>query len=145
MSGNPPNLLADTQYSKNPWPGYSITAGLNYDLGQQTVPVNNRPALTGIIPTGGIPALDQGVRAEAYQNGGPTQANAQAVNGLQAQAIPPETYNGHYGDRITSPVKQAMGDVPPPTAEPGGQNSTNGAGQNPPGSDLGILSTPTSP
>jgi hypothetical protein len=103
LSGSPPNLLAETPYSKNPWPGFSQTAGLNYTDGDQPVPPENVPVLTGIQPVGGIPALDRGIRPEQYANGkNPQAANAQAVPN-----VPPETYNGHYADTVNSPRKQA--------------------------------------
>jgi hypothetical protein len=114
LSGSPPNLLAETPYSKNPWPGFSQTAGLNYTEGNQPIPPENVPVLTGIQPVGGIPALDQGIRPELYADG----KNPQAANAQSVPNVPPETYNGHYGDTINSPRKQAE------AAQNGGQAAT---------------------
>src|SRR5690606_37377639 len=101
LSGSPPDLLADTPYSLNPWPGYSQTAGLNYELANVPFPPENVPVLTGIVPTGGIPALDQGIRDETYQGGNdPTIINAQSAGNMDAQGIPPQYYDGTYAQTI---------------------------------------------
>jgi hypothetical protein len=168
LSGSPPNLLADTPYSQRPWPGYSQTAGLNYDLNQIAFPPQSVPVLTGIVPTGGIPALDQGLRAEAYSAGTtPTNINTQAAQNMTASGIQPQYYDGTYADHIFSPVDQAAGEVPPPVQQP---PINQGNGEQPPvggqatpttdqgidvqpatpiptdsGGDLGIITPPTSP
>ncbi|MBZ0282049.1 MAG: hypothetical protein K8L97_15020 [Anaerolineae bacterium] len=147
VSGNTPNLLAETQYSQNPWPGFSTTAGLNYDMANVPVPPENVPALTGIQATGGIPALDQGIRPELYQSGDPLTVNAQAVQGAQAQGIAPQYYDGTYSDYAGSPLKQALTasqgagtspDTPPPVE--GGQQPPVQPGN---GGQSGVTITPT--
>lgn len=154
VSGNPPNLLADTDYSLNPWPGFSTTAGLNYDMANLPVPPENVPVLTGIQAVGGIPALDQGVRPELYQNGDPAAVNTQAVGNAQAQGIPPQYYDGTYADYAGGPLKQAQAaaqgmNTPPivptdaggqpiqPTPPTGGQPGVSVTPT--PSEDLGIL------
>lgn len=129
VSGNAPNLLAETQYSQNPWPGFSTTAGLNYDMANIPAPPENVPVLTGIEAEGGIPLLDQGIRPELYQDGGePIDVNAQAVEQTQAQGIPPQYFDGTYADYANSPLKQALAAVqagsgtPPETPPPVNNN-----------------------
>ncbi|MBL8153133.1 MAG: hypothetical protein JNM70_03030 [Anaerolineae bacterium] len=152
LSGNAPNLLAETPYSQDPWPGYSITAGLNYEsLAYQPIPAGNIPLLTGIVPVGGIPLLDEGLRPDLYQGDStPQTMNAQAEANLQAQSVPNQTFNGDYGEQAASPRQQAIqpGQQPQPIqptplpAEPG-----VAATPVPPGGDLGIIPTaqPNSP
>jgi hypothetical protein len=145
LSSNPPNLLAETDYIRHPWPGYSLTAGLNYPptLANAPIPPENIPVLTGIVPQGGIPALDQGVRGDTYQNGGnPDTVNAQAVGSMQGQSVPAQYYDGTYADYVTSPRKVA-GSWPSGTPNDG----TGGPALPPdatpvPESDLGIVPTP---
>jgi hypothetical protein len=150
LSGNPPNLLADTAYTLNPWPGFSQTAGLNYPFSQMTFPQASLPQFTGIVPIGGIPGLDSQIRPELYANGlTPAQVNATA--GGQAQAaeggIPPETYNGTYGEVMYTPRDQALGEAPaqqpPPSAGTDGQPPAPTAEPQQP-VDLGII-TPAPP
>lgn len=147
LSGNTPNLLAETPYSQNPWPGYSTTAGTNYALSNAEIPANNLTTTTGIVPIGGIPALDEGIRPELYQNGStPASLNAQTINNLLGMGLSPTSFDGSYGDTANSPSKQGSGQQPPPT------NTTNGetgqpTGEIPPtavpgGGDLGIVATP---
>ncbi|MBK8020547.1 MAG: hypothetical protein IPK19_03725 [Chloroflexi bacterium] len=78
LSGQSVNLLADNTYSQNPWPGFSRTAGTDYELADESIPPENLPRLTGIVPQGGIPGLDQQLRPEVYAAGGPEAINAQA-------------------------------------------------------------------
>lgn len=150
LSGNAPNLLAETPYSQNPWPGYSTTAGTNYDLSGEQVPANNLPTKTGIVTVGGIPLLDQLLRPDLYQNGNtPESINAQTVTNLQNAGVAPSTFNGTYADTANSPVKQVSGLSPTPVT--GGQvpvtndNGGQTTGEIPPTpvpGDLGIVATP---
>jgi hypothetical protein len=131
LSGSPPNLLAETPYSEKPWPGFSTTAGLNYDLANVPFPAQNVPALTGIVPKGGIPALDQGIRPEVYGTGSdPNAVNAQAAQGATTQNIPPQYYDGTYADHIYGPINQAKG-VPPPADQGTSQQPPTDQGTNP--------------
>jgi hypothetical protein len=68
--------------------------------------------LTGIIPTGGIPALDEGVRAEAYAaDADPGTINAQAAGSMGEQGIPAQYYDGTYAQTILGARDQAAGNV----------------------------------
>lgn len=98
MSGQGPNLLAENAYSADPWPGYSETAGVGYTLNTQPVPIANQPLVTGMVPLGGIPALDEQIRPELYsgENGSPAQVNAQAQANMSAYGVPAYTYDGSY-------------------------------------------------
>ncbi len=148
LSGNLPNLLTETPYSQNPWPGYSTTAGTNYTLGNAEIPANNLTTSTGIVAIGGIPALDEGIRPELYQNGStPASINTQTINNLIGMGLNPASFNGTYADTANSPSKQGNGQAPvnpPPTNGETGQPT----GENPPptpvptGGDLGIVATP---
>lgn len=152
LSGNSPNLMAETPYSQHPWPGYSTTAGTNYPLSNAQVPENSLPTNTGIVPIGGIPLLDSLLRPELYQNGNtPATMNAQTVTNLQNAGVNPSSFNGDYADTANSPSKQAAGLAPTavPEGEPpvnngqGGQETgTIPATPVPGGGDLGIVATP---
>ncbi|MBI1258854.1 MAG: hypothetical protein GC204_15400 [Chloroflexi bacterium] len=121
MSGQHIDLLAENAYSRNPWPGFSRTAGLDYTLANEPVPQADRPVDTGIIVEGGIPALDQQLRPEVYEAGGPAAINAQAAQTL-AQDVPSYNFNGSYGAQTASDVEMETSSSP---------------------NDLGILPTPT--
>lgn len=151
FSGNLPNLLADTPYTLNPWPGFSQTAGLNYPFSQMSFPQANVPQFTGIVPLGGIPGLDSQLRPQLYANGlTPAQVNLQAQQAAAAAGLPPESYNGTYGQTMYTPVDQARGEVPA-DAPPPVTDGTSPDGQVPPPDgqqqqpvDLGII-TPAPP
>jgi hypothetical protein len=98
LGGNAPNLLAENDYSSDPWPGYSNTAGVGYTLGNEPVPITNQPLLTGMVPQGGIPALDEPLRPEIYEQGGPTAVNEQAAQNMTALGIAPYYYDGSYAE-----------------------------------------------
>jgi hypothetical protein len=121
MSGKHIDLLAENAYSRNPWPGFSRTAGLGYQLANEPIPLSNRPVDTGIVPQGGIPALDQQLRPEVYQSGGPETINAQAEQAL-AQDVPSSDFDGTYGAQSVTDVQMQTSEAP---------------------NDLGILPTPT--
>lgn len=115
-----------------PWPGYSRSAGLEYDLFNQPVPPANQPLLTGIVPPGGIPALDALLpdRAAIYQQGGPTAVNARAVDNLTQQGIGPQFYDGTMA-AYYSQIQASLPEIPV-----GAQ--TAGSGE----VDLGIITEP---
>ena len=97
LRGNPPDLLStvDCPYCQQPWPGYSVTAGYGYDLFAEPVPEENAPLFTGIVPIGGMPLLDAESRPELYEGDNtPETINRQAYQNLQANNVPPYTYNG---------------------------------------------------
>lgn len=92
------NLLKENDYTRQPWPGYSITAGYGYELINIPMPASSRPIRTGIVPVGGIPFLDDDIRPELYVDGDtPQQINQRAQQNMQAQSIPPQFYNGDIG------------------------------------------------
>ncbi|MBI1277276.1 MAG: hypothetical protein GC179_04020 [Anaerolineaceae bacterium] len=155
LSGNAPNLMAETPYSQHPWPGYSTTAGTNYTLSTAPIPNDNLPTNTGIVPIGGIPLLDALIRPELYQNGStPASMNTQTVTNLQNAGVVPASFNGDYAETANSPSKQAAGQSP--TTSDGQAPPQNGTDQNgqstgtdataptpvPGGGDLGIVATP---
>ncbi|MBC8097877.1 MAG: hypothetical protein H7Y11_00405 [Armatimonadetes bacterium] len=93
------NLLAENDYTQQPWAGFSMTAGLYYDPALLTAPVppQNVPMMTGIIPLGGIPLLDAQTRPAAYgDDSTPPQVNAGAYAAMQALGVPPQFYDGSY-------------------------------------------------
>jgi hypothetical protein len=148
LSANRPNLLAETDYIRDPWPGYSITAGLNYppELANAPIPPENIPELTGIVPQGGIPLLDEGVRPEAYQgDSDPATVNAQAGGNMQSQSIPAYYYDGTYAQYVVSPrkVAESWPEGAPTDGTGGPQQPSSGentdSGQT---GDLGIVATP---
>lgn len=137
LRGDLPNLLVDNEYSLKPWPGYSRTAGLGYTLYTEPVPFENRPVETGIVPVGGIPGLDEQLRPEIYDAGGPQAVNEQAVNNMNARNVPALYYDGGvgafmmsaatFGQQVTAPDEQATGGPETPVQ---------------PGGDMGIIPTP---
>jgi hypothetical protein len=137
LAGNWPNLLAENDYSRNPWPGFSRTAGVGYELASEPWPTLNVPLETGIVPIGGIPALDEQIRPDVYAAGGPSVVNTRASSSLSGLAVPQWYYDGSYHqvffpDARTSDLITISN--PPPTVAPPQQEGT---------SDLGIL--PTAP
>lgn len=98
------NLLAENAYSRDPWPGFSETAGLNYALASEPIPITGQPLVTGIVPVGGIPALDEALRPELYANGGsPAEHNAQAAAHMDGLGIPASSYDGSYAAPAAPP------------------------------------------
>lgn len=139
LDGSPPNLLADNAYSVNPWPGFSRTAGYNYFLFGEAVPVQNQPLETGIVQVGGIPALDEQLRPEVYTQGGPYDVNEQAADTLAAQNVLPEYYNGSIN--VIMEQQQALREqqTTQTTIDPATGGPVNTV---PPGGDMGIIPTP---
>lgn len=115
LAGQPINLLEANTYSDNPWPGFSQTAGIGYTLGDSAWPLNNLPINTGIVPLGGIPALDEQTRPELYAQGGPAEVNAAAASALSARGVPSYYFDGDYG----SVAGQIPGLETPSTPAPG--------------------------
>jgi hypothetical protein len=142
--GDSPDLLAENDYSRSPWPGYSLTAGLGYTLHTEPVPLENMAVDTGIVPLGGIPVLDEMIRPELYDEQGPDSPEAIndfAYTQLDARNIDPIYYNGGIGamlvpNTFTAPTTTQQ-QPPPPT---GGQDT-------PPDQegDQGIIPTPSAP
>ncbi len=138
LSGNPPNLLAENDYTRQPWPGYSITAGLDYPLVGELMPNENRPQVIGFVPTGGIPALDQQVRPEVYAQGGPAAVNAQARQQAEANGIPAYTYDGTMGQFYVE--QQAQNITVDGDSQAAGTGGSEGSPINE--GDQGIMPTP---
>ncbi|MAS35712.1 MAG: hypothetical protein CL610_17010 [Anaerolineaceae bacterium] len=106
VAGTAPNLLEpDEDFA--PWPGFSRTAGLNYDLYAINVPGSNRPVSTGIVPEGGIPLLDEQTRPDVYQQGGPQQVNQTAETDMARRGIASMFYDGQIGAYIAEAQRQA--------------------------------------
>jgi hypothetical protein len=86
----------------DPWPGYSHTAGENYPLFTEAYPSGAQPSETGIVVTGGIPALDALLphRQALYADGSSPQThNQQAIQNLESDPnVNPATYNGTMAD-----------------------------------------------
>jgi hypothetical protein len=93
VSGTAPNLLQPTD-AFDPWPGFSRTAGLNYELFGEAVPGPNRPVETGIVQRGGIPLLDEMTRPEVYDQGGPAAINEEATGEMNRRGILPVYFDG---------------------------------------------------
>lgn len=154
LAGQQQNLLAENAYTANPWPGYSRTAGFGYSLYGVPVPASNQPIETGIVPIGGIPALDSQLpdRSHLYENGTtPEQVNEQAINQINSETvIAPQFYNGNVSDvyleaqtatNDSQVIPPANNEQPPsesPPVDNGAQPQTNSQS----GGDLGILPTP---
>lgn len=83
----------------DPWPGFSMTAGLGYDLMDIRTPRDNVAQATGIIPPGGLPVLDEQWRRELLAGNTPAQINEEAIAALQAAGVPMYTYDGSLWQR----------------------------------------------
>jgi hypothetical protein len=118
LAGNPPNLLADTPYSLDPWIGYSRTAGVGYTLGDEPRPMLNHPVETGVVQPGGIPALDEQLRPDLYAAGGPAAINARAFEEMTGLGVPSYFYDGSFSAqrRAAAPTLEPM--VVPPDQAP---------------------------
>jgi hypothetical protein len=106
VTGQVPNLL-EPGPDFDPWPGFSKTAGLNYDLFYEVVPGANRPVETGIVQRGGIPLMDAQMRPEVYENGGPQAVNELAEADMQRRGVPALNYDGSIGAFILEAQRQA--------------------------------------
>ncbi|MDX2162743.1 MAG: hypothetical protein SF162_15595 [bacterium] len=115
VAGRPINLLAQTANVPDPWPGFARTAGLGYDLAFEPVPLQNQPVETGIIPQGGIPGLDEQIRPEVWEAGGPAALNAQAADAMSTLGVEDYTFNGEFSGEIQAQAAaQAPAAVPIP-------------------------------
>ncbi len=117
LSGSPPDLMRWPEDAPNTWPGFSQTAGLNYDLFTEPWPLPNRPVATGIVVPGGVPALDEQVRPEVRAAGGVDEINARARHEMDSRYIPPQFYDGTLGSYI---VRLRNGSFAIETAPPAG-------------------------
>lgn len=108
LSGQQVNLLAENEYSQNPWPGFSRTAGIGYELSDEVIPAENLPRTTGIVPQGGIPALDEQLRPDVYAAGGPEAINDAAIGRMPTTTAPLEY------DFNTGATPNDMGILPTP-------------------------------
>ncbi len=114
------NLLVENDYSRQPWAGYSITAGLNYDLFDEPIPEGHVPLQTGIVNQGGIPALDEQIRPELYTDDhNPDRLNQQATQNLEASGIPSAFWRDGTGNLFTGEiVSQSSAELPPVESTP---------------------------
>lgn len=143
LGGDMPDLLAENEYSISPWPGFSRTAGLGYELYVEPVPISHLPVQTGIVPLGGIPTLDEMLRSEVYDAGGPIAVNENARSLMSAQNVDPMFYNGDIGALL---VPSPAIPTPPPEQAPVVPDNTGGPIVPPPSQeDQGIIPTPTGP
>ncbi|NJL55237.1 hypothetical protein HC928_08670 [bacterium] len=131
VTGDNENLLyVETDYVLRPWPGFSRTAGLNYDLYDVAFPLPNVPVETGIVPVGGIPGLDSQLRPDVHDAGGPAAINQAAYERMVELGIAPFYFDGSFSEVIIagSPGADANSPgQPPPVVTPD------------PSEDMGIL------
>ena len=80
--------------SYDPWPGYSRTAGLNYQLFTAPYPEDSEAMTTGIVNPGGIPVLDQLIRPQVQYDG----ADLRQPLSAQSLTVPEYTYDGSMAD-----------------------------------------------
>lgn len=148
LDGQPLNLLAidgSGGVNEQPyvdWYGYSVTAGENYGLANSPAPAENIPTQTGIIPLGGIPALDALLddRDDYYVNDQtPKTVNESAETNMLNTSVNPATWNGAG---IMGPLV-AQEITPEPSADTGGDVTSQSVGGAQPTSS-GIIPTPTS-
>ncbi len=136
LFGQPPDLFDTTnsEYIAEPWSGFSRTAGLGYDLLDDSSTLNEPGAnaqslvaaqstgqqppdviITGLTVPGGIPALDRFVRPELYDNDlTPSEINQMATEQLNTLNVPAGTYDGNFdglgasaGDSAAIPAQSA--------------------------------------
>jgi hypothetical protein len=94
------------------------------------------PLNTGIVPVGGIPALDEQLRPDIYDRGGPAAVNAEASSSMEAQSVPSSYYNGGVGDIYVEAQQAASAQSTEAPTDTGGPTV-----QETPGPDLGIMPT----
>jgi hypothetical protein len=157
VAGQPPDLFdpSTSEYLQDPWPGFSLTAGLGYDLldesrrlNQPGAPVQGQSAgqpgqpnvvQTGLVPQGGIPYLDQQLRPEVYESdGAPDIAIQEASAALEALGIPRESYTGDFDDL-------QVGEQPAQAAQPAEAQSATGDEGEMTGGPTGNEITPEAP
>lgn len=119
------NLLEPTEDSSNPWPGFSMTAGVNYHLAGEPIPAETLIINTGIVPEGGIPFLDEQIRSELY-----------------ADDLSPYIINQNAQEALPFTIQSAIEDLSDATNSD--SSSTGGAIMTPTSpEDLGIMPTPS--
>lgn len=146
LSNNPPDLMHQPDDAPNPWPGFSQTAGLNYDMFDEPWPLSNRPVQTGIVVQGGVPTLDEQVRPDVRAAGGVEDINSRARQNMESRYIPPQFYDGTLGKYIVALRDGGFTIQSPPAASlTAGQNPDGAlaapAQHAPPPADLGIVPT----
>ncbi|PJF40834.1 MAG: hypothetical protein CUN54_03800 [Phototrophicales bacterium] len=155
VGGNGPDLMsADNEYTQNPWPGYSRTAGVGYEHFDETGPFGSFG--TGIVTVGGIPVLDELIRPELYENNDtPQDRNERATQEMNSLGVEAQFFTGGLGARVSfapAPLTQAVASQLAPadqSAATGGpeSNSPSSTGNTTtaPIEDFGILPTPKNP
>jgi hypothetical protein len=120
------NLLQPNEYTAQPWPGFSTTAGLNYatELLTAPIPLENLPIQTGIVAKGGIPALDEQLRPDVYAQGGPDKVNERTVEGINGDNAP---FPAYYYDGGFAAYRMGLlaGQFPTPVSESGTDSTTD--------------------
>lgn len=124
LAGRSVDLMAESDYSRNPWFGFSRTAGYGYLLAHEPIPPESAAVETGIVPMGGIPALDELLRPDVYAEGGPAAVNRQAAD-QTGEGIPPYHFDGSYGEQASAEIELNRSLAPDdlgilPTATPSG-------------------------
>ncbi len=148
------NLLVASE-DFEPWPGFSRTAGLNYDLFWEMVPGTNRPVETGIVQRGGIPFMDEQMRPDVYAQGGPAAVNEAAAVEMARRGVGAVHYDGEIdafiaaaqAEAAAAPIQALSLELETDNNEasndqPGATESTAGEAAAATG-DLGILPTAT--
>ena len=142
LDGTAPDLLDGE--GLRPWPGFSTTAGVDYELLALSGPFGTRP--TGIVPIGGIPVLDEEIRPELYADpDGPAAVNEQSLLALQSQPFDAYHYDGSMGaffeqETAGTDFTQAqmqVGEAAPAVVEPGVEGDGDDLGIIPPASSEG--------
>jgi hypothetical protein len=113
------DLLAENDYSRQPWRGYSITAGVGYDLYDEPVPQNNIAIRTGIVSVGGMPALDEQVRPDVWGQGGPLAVIERAEQNMALMGIDPIYWRDGLGSLLRQDTRSEPQETPfvPETGE----------------------------
>jgi len=135
VAGEAPNLFAESSYVQDPWVGFSRTSGFDYELllenfrlNEPAIPSEEQPPaqsdanvfVTGIVPRGGIPALDQQVRADLYvSEGSPELIIQRAIERLQALGLPAGSYTGDVESLLAEEAVAPAGGDPNTAAQPG--------------------------
>ncbi len=161
LAGKDVNLITQpTDYSQQPWPGYSITAGENYANNFENQRLNSRGTSsvteTGIVPEGGIQWLDMQLpnRSYLYLDGcNPEAFNAQAAECAQAEnaaasgGVPDgaggvvTSGDGSTGNPGQQPPQATL--IPFPTSTPMNGAGNTGTGGDSPGSEGSNTAVPT--
>lgn len=134
----------------DPWPGFSQTAGLNYNLFSEAFPPDNRPLPTGLVPPGGIPGLDAYLRPDVYgEAANPAVINAQSSDMMNTlQDVPGRTWDGGMAQYFRDQQQAATQTDLPATnidaqSAPGNPDAPNSETTD--ADAYGIIATPTAP